>query len=182
MMPSSSTFREQKCARKIFSYHTLQYIYGTLQFIFLTLSNLNKTSNRAVTQTYKMCDNRCVLLKSICTCDQCDSPFCALQLTALIKPNWCVLLYCCACWYHSLMVMQPSWTTVPCPTTKISSLISKSFVGIKQSVISVTLKTPLKTRLGICIYKTLLPHRPDDFIGFTSSCSPHILQQNCAHD
>jgi len=35
--------------------------------------------------------------------------------------------------------------------------------------------------LGICIHKTSLPHRPDDYIGFTSSCPPHILQQNCAH-
>jgi len=33
----------------------------------------------------------------IYTCDQCDSAFCALQLTALMKPNWCVLLHCCAC-------------------------------------------------------------------------------------
>ena len=47
---------------------------------------------------------------------------------------------------------------------------------------SVALKTPLKTRLLICIYKTSLPHRPDDYIGFTSSCPPHILQQNCAHE
>ena len=31
--------------------------------------------------------------------------------------------------------------TVPCPTTKLSLLISKSFVGIKQSVISVALNT-----------------------------------------
>jgi len=37
-----------------------------LQFIvFLTLSNLNKTSIRAVTHnSYKMHENRCVLLKS----------------------------------------------------------------------------------------------------------------------
>jgi len=37
-----------------------------LQFVvFLTLSNLHKTSNRAVTNTsYKMHENRCVLLKS----------------------------------------------------------------------------------------------------------------------
>jgi len=49
-------------------------------------------------------------------------------------------------------------------------------------VISVALKTPLKTRLGICIYKTLLPHRVDEYIGFTSSCPSHILQQNWAHD
>jgi len=115
----------------------------------------------------------------ICTCDQCDSPFCALQLTAPIKLNWCVLLYCCAYLYHSLIVVQPSWTTVPCPTTKLGLLISKSFVGVKQSVISVALRTPL-TRLGMCIYTTSLPHRPDNYIAFTSSCPP-ILQQNCAH-
>jgi len=47
-----------------------------------------------------------------------------------MKQNWCVLLYCCACLYHSLLVVQPSWTTVPCATTKLSLLISKSFVGI----------------------------------------------------
>jgi len=37
-----------------------------LQFIvFLTLSNLHKTSNRAVTHiSYKMPENQCVLLKS----------------------------------------------------------------------------------------------------------------------
>jgi len=116
-------------------------------------------------------------LRVICTCDQCDSPFCALQLTALIKLNWCVPRYCCACLHHSLIVVQPSWTTVPCPTTKLSLLISKSFVEIKQNVISVAFKTPLKTKLGICIYKTSLPHRPEDYIGFTSSCPPHILQQ-----
>ena len=77
----------------MFSYHTLQYIHRTLQFIvFLTISSLNKTSNRAVTNTfYKMHEHR------------------------------------------------------------------------------------------ICIYKTSLPHRPDDYTGFTSSCPPYILQQNCAH-
>jgi len=52
---------------------------------------------------------------------------------------------------------------------------------IKQCVISVAFKTPLKKRLGICIYKTSLLHRPDEYIGFTPSCPPHILQQNCAH-
>ena len=39
-------------------------------------------------------------------------------------------------------------------------------------MISVALKTPLKTRLEICIYIISLPHRPDDYIGFTSSCPP----------
>jgi len=67
--------------------------------------------------------------------------------------RYCVLLYCCACLYHSLVVVQPSLTTVPCPTTKFTLIISKSFVGIKQRMISVALKTPLKTRLGMCIYK-----------------------------
>ena len=87
-------------------------------------------------------------LRVICTCDQCDSPFCALQLTALIKPDWCFLLYCCACLYHSLEVVQPSWIAVPCPTTKLSLLISKSFVRIKQGVIRVALKTLLKNKVG----------------------------------
>jgi len=64
---------------------------------------------------------------------------------------------------------------------KVGLLVSKSFLGIKQSVISVILRTPLKTRLGICIYKTSLPHQPDNYIGFTSSCPPHILQENFAH-
>jgi len=48
-------------------------------------------------------------------------------------------------------------------------------------VVSVGFNTPLKTRLGTCIYKTLLLHRPDDYIGFTPNCPPHNLQQNCAH-
>ena len=109
---------------------------------------------------------------ALASCDQCDSPFCALQLTALIKPNWCFLLYCCACLYHSLEVVQPSWIAVPCPTTKLSLSISKSFVRIKQGVIRVALKTLLKIKVGICIYKTSLPHRPDDYVGFTSSCPP----------
>jgi len=41
-----------------------------------------------------------------------------------------------------------------------------------QSVINVTLKTPLEIRLGIGIYETSLLHRPDDYIGFTPSCPP----------
>ena len=43
---------------------------------------------------------------------------------------------------------------------------------IQQSVIIVAFKTPLKIRLGICIYETSLLHRPDDYIGFTPSCPP----------
>jgi len=48
-------------------------------------------------------------------------------------------------------------------------------------VISVAFKTPLDTRLAICIYKTSLVHGFDDYIGFTPSCTPHILQQHCAN-
>jgi len=48
-------------------------------------------------------------------------------------------------------------------------------------VISVALITHPEIRLGICIYKTSLLHRHDDYIGFTPSCPPRILQQNCAH-
>jgi len=47
-------------------------------------------------------------------------------------------------------------------------------------VISVACKTPLKTRLGTSIYKTLLLNRFDDDIIFTPKCQPHILQQHCA--
>jgi len=87
-------------------------------------------------------------LRVMCMCKQRDSPFCALQLTALIKPSWCVLLYCCACLYHSRRVVQPSWTIVPCSKTKLSLLICKSFIGIKQSAIRVALKTSLKNKIG----------------------------------
>jgi len=49
MMPSNikkicSFFKKRKCARKIF-------------IVFVTLSDLNKTSTRAVTHTYKMDEN-----------------------------------------------------------------------------------------------------------------------------
>jgi len=39
-------------------------------------------------------------------------------------------------------------------------------------VIVVALKTHLELRLGNCIYKTSLLHRPDDYIGFALSCPP----------
>jgi len=84
----------------------------------------------------------------ICTCDQCDSLFCALQLTALIKTQLMCSSNCCASLCHSLIVVQPSWTAAPWPTTKLRLLISKPFLGIKQSVIGVALKTPLKNKIG----------------------------------
>jgi len=44
-------------------------------------------------------------------------------------------------------------------------------------VTTVALKTPLETRLGICIYETSLLHQPDDYIGFTPSCSPALYNK-----
>ena len=117
-----------------------------------------------------------------CTCDQCDSPFCALQPTALIKPDWCFLIYCCACLYHSLEVVQPSWIAVPCPTTKLSLLISKSFVRIKQGVIRVALKTLLKTKVGNLYLQNFTSASTRWVYWFYIKLSPHILQRNCAHN
>jgi len=81
MMPSSienicSFFKKRKCARKIV-------------IVFVTLSDLNKTPNRTVTKTsFKMHENcKCSTVCVICTCYQCDSAFCALKLTTLIKPK-----------------------------------------------------------------------------------------------
>jgi len=121
-------------------------------------------------------------LRVICTCDQCDSPFCALQRTALIKPNWCVLLFCCAYLYYSLIVVQPSWTTVLCPTTKLSLLISTSFVGINQSVIVVALKSPVKNKIGNLYLQNFAFASARWLHWFYIKLSPHILRQNCAHD
>jgi len=72
---------------------------------------------------------KCSTVRVICTYDQCDSTFCALQLTALIKLYWCVLLYSCAC-LHSNTI--PGWITVPCPATNLSILICKSSARTKR--------------------------------------------------
>ena len=44
--------------------------------------------------------------------------------TALIKHNWCVILYCCACLQPNTTLMEAAWTTVPCPATNLRILIS----------------------------------------------------------
>ena len=100
----------------------------------------------------------CSAIRVICSCDHCDLAFCALQLTALIKHNWCILLYYCAGLYPNTILMQAGGLQYQ----------------IKQSVISVAFKTIPETRLRICIYKTSLLHRPDDYIGFTPRCPPHF--------
>ena len=125
---------------------------------------------------------KCSTVKVICTCDQCDSAFCALQPTALIKLHWCILLHYCACLHPNTILMEAGWATIPCPATKLSILICKPSARTTQNVITVALKTPLEIRLVNCIYvKHNFCIDPDDYIGFTPSCPPHILQQNCAH-
>jgi len=63
----SSIFKEQKCARKLFSYHTLQYIsYLTIYRLF-NVKQLKKDIKSHCNQyflSYTMHENRCVLLKS----------------------------------------------------------------------------------------------------------------------
>jgi len=115
----------------------------------------------------------------ICSCYQCDSTFCALHLTALIKPKWCVLLHCCPCLRPDTILMVAGWTTVPRPATNLSILICKSSARTRQSVISVVLKTLPEIRLGIFIFTTSLLHRWGGYIGFTLYC-PHTFYNKIA--
>jgi len=49
---------------------------------------------------------------------QCDSAFCALQLTAMIKPSSYDLLYCCACLYPNTILVQAGCTRSTCASTR----------------------------------------------------------------
>ena len=118
---------------------------------------------------------KCSTIRVICTCDQCDSAFCALQLTALIKPSWCkispmTILLCLFASKYDINGSRLNYSTV-C-SSKFNYITGKSSAMTKLSVISFALKTHLEIRLGICIYKTWLLHRPVDYIGFTLSCPP----------
>ena len=93
-----------------------------------------------------------------------------------------ILLYCFACLYHSLEAVQPSWIAVPYPTTKLGIFISKSFVGIKQGVIRVTLKTLLNNKVGNQCLQNFTSASARWLCWFYIKLSLHILQQNCAHD
>ena len=174
MMPSSSInicsfFKKRKCARK--------NIYRLCNVKRLEQDIKPRCNLHFLQNAWKL---KCSTVRVTCTCEQCDSAFCALQLKTLIKPNWCFLLYCCACLHPNTILMETGWTTAPCPATDLNILRCKSSARTKPSVVCVAIKTPLEIRLGICIYKTSLLHRPDDYIGLPS-CPPHILQQNCAH-
>ena len=154
--------KKRKCARKIFCN------------IKRLEQDIKSRCNPHLKNAWKL---KYSTVRVICTYDQCDSAFYALQLTALVKPKWCVLLYCCACLHPNTILVEADWTTVPRPATNLSILICKLSARTKQSVISVALKTPPEIRLGICIYKTSLLHRPDDYTGFTPSCPPHIYNK-----
>ena len=75
-------------------------------------------------------------------------------------------------------VVPGGWATVPCPTTKLSLLIPKSFVGIKQSMISVSLKTPLKNKMGNPYLQNFTSASARRLYLFYIKLSPHISQQN----
>jgi len=109
----------------------------------------------------------------ICTCDRRDLAICALQLTALIKAQlMCsAILLCLFASKYDINGSRLNYSTVS--SNKFKYINTKYVNNLQgQSVISVALKTPLEIRLGICIYKTSLLHRPDDYIGFTPRCPP----------
>ena len=136
-MPSSikkicSFVNKRKCARKIF-------------IVFVTLSDLNKTSNRAVTHTYKMHENWSVLqyFKSDMHVRPTRFSILCTPADSSDKTNWCVLHYCCACLHPNTIIIETGWTTAPCPATNLNILICKSSARTKQSVIGISLKTHL---------------------------------------
>ena len=102
-------FQKRKCARKYRLYNVKRFEQDIK----------SRCNSHFLQNAWTL---KCSTLRVTCTCDQCDSAFCALQLTALIKPKWCVLLYCCACSHPNTMLMEAGWTTAPCPATNISIL------------------------------------------------------------
>ena len=161
MMPRNkicSFFKKRKCARKIFIF-------------FVTLSNSNKTSNRTV--PHFLLNARklmCSIIRVIRTCDRCDSAFCALQLTAVMKPSWCILLYCCAYLHPNTTLTQAGWTPVPCLASNIG--ICNSSARIKKSVIGVAFKTPLETRVESVFIKLHFSIDPTTISWFHTKLSP----------
>ena len=158
-----SIFKVQKYARKIFSHHTLQYTYRTLQFIvFLTLGHLNKTSNRAGTHTsyttYKMHENRCVLLES----DMHVRPMRFTVLCTTTDSSDKSKLICSAI----LLFLFASQSASSASKLNHSTMYKNKskFINFCRDTAKrdqCCFENTLKTRLGICIYKTSPPHRPD---------------------
>ena len=100
--------------------------------VLVTLSDLKKTSNRAVNHTsYKMhvevfyckSDMHVRPMRFSILCTPTDSSD---------KPNCCCLLYCCACLYPNTILMEAGWTTAPCTATNLSILMCKSSARTKR--------------------------------------------------
>ena len=91
-----------------------------------------------------------------------------IQMTSLNETAWKVSAYATA---------SNTFSVLTCKSRFVLS------ARTKQSVNCVALKTPLQIRLGICIYKTSLLHRPDEWwlYWFHTKLSPNISQQNCVH-
>jgi len=83
-----------------------------------------------------------------------------------------ILLLCLFTSKYHVNGRRLNYSTASSSKFKYINMYCKSCSRTIQNVISVALKTPLKIRLGISIFKTSLLHRPDDNIGFTSSCVP----------
>ena len=168
MMPSNikkicSFFKKLECAKKII-------------IVFVTLSDLNKTSNCTVSHTYKTHKTEAFYCES-------DMHVRPMRFSILCTPTdsydktqlmCCTILLCLFASKCDINGSRLNYCTVPCPATNLSILICKSSARTKQSVISVDLKTPPEIRLRICIYKTSLLHRSDNYIGFTPSSPPHF--------
>jgi len=81
------------------------------------------------------------------------------------------ILLCLCVSKYNINASRLNYSTVS-GTKFLSISICNSSARIKQSVISAAFKTPLETRLRICIYKTSLLHWPDDNLDSTPSCPP----------
>jgi len=102
-------------------------------------------------------------------------------LTCYVCAKWCQCVVQGGCYFRC---DKPCTLNCTCTQRFLllrSILICKSSARTKQRMIGISPKTHLEIKLGIWIYKTSFLHRLDDCIGFTPSCPPHILQQNCAH-
>ena len=179
-MPSNikkicSFFKKRKCARK----------YRLCNVNQLEQDIKSRCNPHFLQNAWKL---KWSALRVICTCDQCDSGFCALQVTALIKPNWYVLLYCCACFHPDTILMEAGWTTVPCPATNFSILICKSSASTKRDWCCPQNTSGNKIGKLYRLYKTSLQHRPITILvshqavppTFYNKIAPmYVSRQNC---
>ena len=133
---------------------------------------MNKTSNRAVTHTsYKNMKSYVFYYKS-------DMHVRPMRFSILCTPTdssdetivYSTILLCLFSSKYDIYASRLNYSTVS--SNKLNILICKLSARKKQSVMSVAFKALPETRLGICIYKTSLLHRTDDYIGFTPNCSP----------